>query len=433
MSVERQRAELLALIEDIDAVNANAILFQVRPNADAVYRSSLEPSSWYLTGNQGAELDWDPLAFAVSEAHKRGIELHAWFNPYRAAHPAQKGPYSPSHVVNARPGWVRQYGKYQWIDPGEPEAQEHTMKVFMDVVARYDIDGVHIDDYFYPYPAGGQPFPDDTTYAVNGLGMTRSDWRRHNVDTFIQRLYKAIKVKKPWVKFGISPFGIYRPGVPDGIKAGIDQYEDLSADVLKWWRNGWCDYLSPQLYWKIDSAGQSFPKLFAWWKSENTQGRHLWPGLYASKVVPGKGDWAPEEILDQIAVTRKQNERPGTVLFSALSVRRQGGKLASKLTNGAFKSKALVPASPWLSARPPKAPTVGSGGGSLSVSSDAASLAMWEFTRGNWRLSFFGSTAQVKQRLQKVPSQADAVAVVAVSRTGVESRPTVIFPAPSAK
>src|SRR5579871_3371768 len=274
LSTDQQKAEMLAILDKAAQLKLNAIIFQVRPGCDALYDSRLEPWSEYLTGQMGRAPDsyYDPLAFAVEEAHKRGLELHAWFNPYRARHAEAKSSISPDHVSQMHPDLVKQYGRSLWLDPGEKAVQDYSLSVILDVVRRYDIDGVHIDDYFYPYKETDAqnkvlPFPDDASwqkYVQSGGTLSRDDWRRQNVDTFIERLYKGVKEVKPWVKFGISPFGIWRPGYPAQVK-GFDAYQELNADSRKWLRNGWLDYWTPQLYWKIDQTGQSYPVLLKWW------------------------------------------------------------------------------------------------------------------------------------------------------------------------
>jgi len=232
LTPDQQRSEMIHILDTAVSLRLNAIIFQVRPACDALYDSKLEPWSEYLTGRQGRAPSpyYDPLEFAVREAHARGIELHCWFNPYRAGHPAQRGPYALSHIRYRHPEIVKNYGRYLWLDPGEPLVQKHSLDVIRDVVRRYDIDGVHIDDYFYPYPEDGQEFQDQASYKryQNGGGdLGLHDWRRQNVDHFVESAYKTIKSEKPWVKFGISPFGIYRPGIPETIKAGVDQYDEL--------------------------------------------------------------------------------------------------------------------------------------------------------------------------------------------------------------
>lgn len=354
LDVEHQKAEMLKILDTAVAVKLNAIVFQVRPSCDALYDSKLEPWSEYLTGQQGKAPTplWDPLAFTVEEAHRRGLEVHCWFNPYRAGHPAQKGPYSPDHIKNTHPDVVKSYGRYYWLDPGEPFVQKHSLQVIKDVVKRYDIDGVHIDDYFYPYPEKNQPFPDSKSYSRyvrHGGTLSLSDWRRQNVDEFVHGMYVGVKQIKPWVKVGISPFGIYRPGFPPSIKAGVDQYDELYADCRKWLAEGWCDYLSPQLYWPIAQKAQSFPVLLDWWISQNSKSRHIWPGLYTSRVYGDEGKtWALKEVLDQIEATRQREGSTGDVHFSMKAFLSDAQNINSVLASGLYAHRALVPASPWL-------------------------------------------------------------------------------------
>jgi uncharacterized lipoprotein YddW (UPF0748 family) len=270
LTTQQQQAELLALLDKAVALRLNAIVLQVRPGCDALYASKLEPWSEYLTGTMGRapEPSYDPLAFAVTEAHRRGLELHAWFNPFRARHAAAKSPAASNHISKTRPELVRKYGALLWLDPGEAAVHEHSLRVILDVTRRYDVDGVHLDDYFYPYPektAAKQvvPFPDDASwrkYQKSGGKLARDDWRRDNVNRFVQRLYASVKAEKPWVKVGISPFGIWKPGNPPGVR-GMDATQEIFADALKWFHAGWVDYFAPQLYWSIDAPEQSFPAL----------------------------------------------------------------------------------------------------------------------------------------------------------------------------
>jgi len=258
--VAGQKAELLAILDRAAQLRLNAIIFQVRPACDALYASPIEPWSEYLTGAMGKAPQpfYDPLTFAVEEAHKRGLELHAWFNPYRAAHPSAKSPIASNHISKTKPSLVRRYGKHLWLDPGEKEVQDYSLSVVMDVVRRYDVDGVHFDDYFYPYKESEGGFPDDASWKRFGAGgkLSRDDWRRENVNTFIRRVYETIKAAKPWVKFGVSPFGIWRPGNPSSVQ-GLDAYQELYADSRKWLQNAWVDYFTPQLYWRIIAPRQS--------------------------------------------------------------------------------------------------------------------------------------------------------------------------------
>jgi uncharacterized lipoprotein YddW (UPF0748 family) len=366
LSSRQQQQELISLLDRAAQLNLNAIVFQVRPHCDALYASPLEPWSEYLTGamGQAPQPYYDPLEMAVREAHLRGLELHAWFNPYRASHPSGHSELAADHISRLKPHVVREYGKYLWLDPGEPEAAEHSLAVILDVVRRYDVDGVHFDDYFYPYPIKDEqdqpiPFPDDRSWQqaqAAGETLSRDDWRRQNVDRFIARAYREIKKEKPWVKFGVSPFGIWRPGHPEGIH-GFDAYASLYADSRKWLAEGSLDYFTPQLYWKIGSSGQSYPVLLKWWRRQNKLERHLWPGNFTSRVAnPDSGDWPVDEIIHQIEVTRQQPGASGNVHFSMKALLEDRGGMAEALATGPYQKPALVPASTWLGNQSPATP-----------------------------------------------------------------------------
>jgi uncharacterized lipoprotein YddW (UPF0748 family) len=367
LSTEQQKAELIDLLDRAKALRLNAVIFQVRPAADALYSSALEPWSEYLTGQMGKapEPFYDPLAFAVEEAHRRGLELHAWFNPYRARQALARSVTAPNHVSSTHPELVKNYGRLQWLDPGEPRVMEHTIRVILDVVRRYDVDGIHLDDYFYPYlerDANGQiiAFPDNPSwqrYQNAGGKLERSEWRRENVNTLVRRLYGEIKGVKPWVKFGISPFGIWKSGVPAQIR-GLNAYEELYADSRKWLNEGWVDYFTPQLYWKIEARAQSYPVLLNWWTQQNAHNRHIWPGNSASRASSGgANDWPDSEIEYQVRVTRGQAGATGNVYFSAQGLlRRDPDGLTKRLAESVYSEAALVPASPWLDATPPSKP-----------------------------------------------------------------------------
>ena len=360
LSSSASRAELERMIARARDVGLNAVIFQVRPAADAMYRSELEPWSEWLTGAEGKAPSptWDPLRVAVDTAHEYGLELHAWFNPYRARHPASKSRPGKLHVQRTMPSAVRRYNTSRWMDPGDPRAREWSLRVILDVVERYDIDGVHLDDYFYPYPSDDLDFPDEATWQRYGLrsNLTRGDWRRRNVDDFVAALGDKVHRIKPWVRVGISPFGIWRPGHPEGIK-GLDQYAQLYADPRKWLAEGMVDYLAPQLYWPIDQKAQAYVPLQDWWVAQNTKSRHLWVGNFTSKVA--SEDWRADELLAQIRATRRTLGASGNIHFSmkALMPRAPGG-LGDILRNGAYARRALAPASPWLDDTPPKPPVL---------------------------------------------------------------------------
>jgi uncharacterized lipoprotein YddW (UPF0748 family) len=354
LSVAAQKAELLAILDRARLLKLNAVIFQVRPQCDAFYQSPIEPWSEYLSGAMGQPPApfYDPLAFAIDEAHKRGLELHAWFNPFRARHFESKSPIAPNHVSRARPALVRPYGRYLWLDPGEPAVQDYTLGVVMDVVRRYDVDGVQFDDYFYPYAetnSARKPieFPDGPTWRKYGGNLSRDDWRRENVNHLIERTYSSIKSAKPWVKFGVSPFGVWRPGFPPQAQGVFDAYGRLYGDSRKWLASGWVDYFSPQLYWPIQPPRTSFPALLHWWSQQDRLNRPLWPGLAAYNA----DKWPPNEITRQITITREETDVSGYVLYSAGSLLKhaQPGQQLERL-NGQC---ALVPAMPWLAGPSP--------------------------------------------------------------------------------
>ncbi|MGE0000813.1 MAG: glycoside hydrolase family 10 protein [Fimbriimonadaceae bacterium] len=350
LPVDKQKQELRAIVATAEEVGLNMLVFQVRTSADALYPSEIEPSSWFLTGEQGAKIGWDPLEFMIEECHRSGIELHAWINPFRAGHPSQKGAHASSHVSRSGNAGVVEYGKFLWMDPGDAALRKRTIAVAKDIVSRYDVDGLHIDDYFYPYPTGND-FPDSASYGryrAEGGSLDRESWRRENVDTLVRELGSVVHSTKPWVKFGISPFGIYRPGVPEGIKAGVDQYAQLYADARKWLNEGWCDYMVPQLYWKQSSSGQPFEPLLQWWQGENRQSVSLLAGHFTSQCGPSFGNWPASEIGGQIHIVRNRSAH-GSVHFSMRAIQGDWNGVAKKL-----KTFYRLPALPPPHPRPPK-------------------------------------------------------------------------------
>ncbi len=348
--VNDQKAEFRAILERAVELKLNAIILQVRPACDALYESQLEPWSPYLTGTMGKppEPAYDPLAFAITEAHMRGIELHAWFNPFRALTVAT-APTSGNHVTKQHPEWVRRYANQLWLDPGDPDVREHSLNVILDVVNRYEVDGVHIDDYFYPYPTPSKtPFPDDATYRryrEKGGKLERDDWRRDNTSQLVEQLYTRVKAAKRWAKVGISPFGIWRPRVPTALIAGLDAYGEIYADSRRWLQEGWCDYFSPQLYWSIAPQRQSFPVLLNWWSEQNTRGRHLWPGIATERIGPVR---PPQEILNQITLTRGLPGSHGHLHWNNKTLMINKAKIVDHLRGETYQQFAMVPESPWL-------------------------------------------------------------------------------------
>jgi uncharacterized lipoprotein YddW (UPF0748 family) len=365
----QQQAELVSILDRARAARLNAVILHVRPAADALYASALEPWSRYLTGTQGQDPGWDPLAFAVTRAHERGLELHAWVNPFRAGNASDTARFAATHVWNARRDLARRYGAQVWMDPGLPEVQERTMSVVKDIVQRYDVDAVHLDDYFYPYlerDAANRilDFPDSVAYArFNPRGLSRADWRRDNINRFVERLYGEVHAVKPWVRVGISPFGIWRPGNPAGV-SGLDAFTEIYADSKLWLNNGWVDYFAPQLYWRIDPPQQSYTALLAWWVGQNAHRRHLWPGNATYKVNDGTaGAFTLAELPNQVAATRATAATPGgatgNIMYNTTTtLTTGGGAVAAALAANVYQERALPPATPWLDATPPAAPTI---------------------------------------------------------------------------
>ena len=444
LSTWEQQEELLRVLNRSVALGLNAIVLQIRPAADALYPSPHEPWSEYLTGRQGLapEPAWDPLAFAVDEAHRRGLELHAWFNPFRARHPTATSEPAATHVSRRQPELVLAYGSHLWLDPGLAAARSYSIRVISDVVRRYDIDGVQIDDYFYPYKERDSSgtlldFPDSvswTRYVSTGGVLSRDDWRRSNVDAFVRDLYRAIKRAKPRVKFGVSPFGIWRPGHPPTIQ-GFDPYEQIYADARKWLVEGWVDYFAPQLYWPIQPPAQSYPTLLAWWVAENVKGRHLWPGNFTSRV--GAGDstrrWMTGEILEQVRLTRELPGATGNIHFSMKVFLENRDSIATYLARGAYAEPALVPATPWLDSIAPRRPTaaarVDSATGGLEVrmlpggKEDVWRWVVRSRANGTWRTHVLpGWQRSHALTFDSLAPRPDEVLVSGVDRLGNESR-----------
>ena len=395
LPVAQQKAELINILNRMQELNLNALVLQIRPTGDALYDSPIEPWSAWLTGQQGTPPQpyYDPLEFAIAESHKRNIELHAWLNPYRAQLSPNDGSFASNHMAVKYPQYAYRYGKNIWMDPGAKVIQDQTFNTIIDVVRRYDLDAIHFDDYFYPYPQGGEDFPDYQTYnayTASGGTLSVSDWRRQNVNNMVQRLAEGIHAEKPYVKFGISPFGIYRPGNPPGI-VGFDQYEGLYADVKLWLAQGWVDYLAPQLYWRIDPPQQSYPALLNWWLQQNPQRRHIYAGNFLSQLQ-GAG-WPVSEFERQVALSRQRASQLslGNIFFSMKMFRDNVAGVNNVFKNSIYPTPALPPAMPWLDNQPPAPPTeitVNSGVISWNAdnSGDVRSWALYQQTGNQWQL-----------------------------------------------
>jgi len=316
----RQKYEARQILDLAVKLKLTAVIFQVRPHCDAFYQSPYEPWSSYLSGKQGVSPGYDPLQYWISESHKRGLELHAWFNPFRLRHSAMKGDYARSSVAHRQKKWCYNLVKgYAWLDPGLREVRDYSMKVIMDVARRYNVDGIHLDDYFYPYAGmlGGKNFPDGSTYRLyrsRGGRLSQADWRRNNINIFVRDLGIKLRASHKKLAYGISPFGIWKPGYPKGIK-GLNAYEELYADSLKWMQQGWVDYLAPQLYWPTSSKEQNFVRLLDWWRQQNKRGIDIYPGLALYKAS-GKWKDGVNEIQRQLAYIQQRKDLTGFIYFS---------------------------------------------------------------------------------------------------------------------
>lgn len=357
---EKLKQTLIDQLNSLQGAGINAIIFQVRPEADALYASQLEPWSRFLTGVQGQAPSpyWDPMQFMIDECHKRGMEFHAWINPYRVK-TSLKSELSPNHLYNIHPEWFVTYNNQLFFDPALPESRRHICMVVADIVSRYDVDAIHMDDYFYPYPAKGMDFPDDASFARYGGGFTnRADWRRSNVNILIQKIHETIRGLKPWVKFGISPFGIYRneKNDPLGSKTnGLQNYDDLYADVLLWARNGWVDYNIPQIYWQIGHPAADYETLVKWW-AKNTENRPLFIGQSVMNTIQNADPKNPS--MNQLprkmmALERAYQTIGGSCQWPASAVVENAGKYRDALVQEYHKYPALVPVFDFMDDKAP--------------------------------------------------------------------------------
>ena len=356
---EKLKQTLIDQLNSLQGAGINAIIFQVRPEADALYASQLEPWSRFLTGVQGQAPSpyWDPMQFMIDECHKRGMEFHAWINPYRVK-TSLKSELAANHLYNIHPEWFVTYNNQLYFDPALPESRRHICMVVADIVSRYDVDAIHMDDYFYPYPAKGVDFPDDASFARYGGGFTnRADWRRSNVNILIQKIHETIRGLKPWVKFGISPFGIYRneKNDPLGSKTnGLQNYDDLYADVLLWARNGWVDYNIPQIYWQIGHPAADYETLVKWW-AKNTENRPLFIGQSVMNTVQNADPKNPSinQLPRKMALERAYQTIGGSCQWPASAVVENAGKYRDALVQEYHRYPALVPVFDFMDDKAP--------------------------------------------------------------------------------
>lgn len=443
LSASAQKAEMVALLNSAAAVGINAIIFQVRTECDALYSSQLEPWSYWLTGSQGKSPGYDPLQFTIEECHKRGMELHAWFNPFRASASAKSSKRS-NHISRTHPSSMLKAGTQVWANPASDYVRQRAINVMTDVVRRYNVDGIHMDDYFYPYPrnVSGKmvdQFDDSGSYKSyrnKGGRLGLRDWRRSNIDKFVQQLYGAIKSARPTVKFGISPFGIWRPKNPPSIEASLDSYDHISADSRKWLRSGWVDYLSPQLYWRIDDKPHSFMTLSKWWAGENVTRRHLWPGIASSRILSSDDRGRPaSESIRQVDITRTVTANKfgsGHVHWNFSALQDDRGGIRKQLGRS-YAQTPIIPASPWLGNRSPgdlwAALKVEPATNSVVMHFRATPDARWRLVQirekpgGPWITLRQVPAGQPAMRLNALPHE---IAMRNVSPTGILSEQTVV-------
>lgn len=379
LPADLQKAEFCALLDSLKAIGMNAVVVQVRPAADAFYPSDREPWSEWLTGTQGKapEPYYDPLAFMIEEAHRRNLEFHAWLNPYRAVFDVDSSSISPEHITRRKPEWFFQYGKKIYFNPGLPEVRDYIVSVITDIVQRYDIDAVHFDDYFYPYHLPNQPFQADTaTFRAYANGFASiADWRRHNVDLLIEAVHRALRQLKPKVKFGISPFAVWRNRKDDkagsDTEAGQPTYDYLYADVRKWLKKGWIDYVAPQLYFAIDFKKVRYDVMLAWW-SRNAFGRHLYIGQGVYRIGRDSLWKHPSEMPNQLRLNRNNPVVKGSIYFSASALLKNPLGIADSLRRDFYAAPAFVPPMRWKDAVPPNPPSY-----LRATKTDSGTVLLW--------------------------------------------------------
>jgi uncharacterized lipoprotein YddW (UPF0748 family) len=363
LTTDMQKDEFIRLLEMHKRNGLNAVIVQIRPAADAMYPSPYEPWSEWLTGVQGKAPSpyYDPLQFMIEETHKRGMEFHAWCNPYRAVFSIARSSISPTHITRLHPEWFLNYGGTMYFDPGNKEVQKYVTEVIRDIVRRYDIDALHFDDYFYPYRIAGKEFPDYNSYMKYGNGLSHEDWRRSNTDSIIVMLGNMIHQEKKYVKFGISPFCVWRNNSkdPEGseTQAGQTNYDDLYADILLWLKNGWIDYVAPQLYLEIGYKRADFPVLLDWW-SKHTYGRQCYIGLAIYRAGTNLAWRDPTQLTRQLRLMRANDGVDGAIYFSSKSFERNPLGWNDSLRQTFYNYPALIPPMPWIDSTMPKEPYV---------------------------------------------------------------------------
>jgi uncharacterized lipoprotein YddW (UPF0748 family) len=424
-----------ALVDRARNMGLNALFFQVRPESDAWYRSALEPWSRFLTGTAGRDPGWDPLETLLTSAHARGLEVHAWVNPYRAL-VSTNAPAHPTHISRTLPEEAVAYDGKVTMNPASEAVRSHVVAVIRDLLDHYDVDGLHFDDYFYPYPnAAAGSFPDETSYQAyraDGGTFGKSDWRRENVNALVRDVMRAVQAEHPQVRFGVSPFGIYRPNTPPGV-VGLDAYEAIACDSVKWMKEGWVDYLAPQLYWPTTSTGQPFVPLATWWASTTLEGRHIFVGHGVYRL--GSAGWmSVDEIRQQVDTTRALRNAGvgGSIHFRDGNLRSNLLGVADLFRNDLYSSRALPPVLPRLGASlTPIPPVVSAQAASVTVSH---ALPMTVRFFGAYRLNANGTWTLLDVAGGPVAVMSlgpGTWAVTAVNRGGAESQGTVVVLSPT--
>lgn len=434
---QQNKAYLCAQLDSLQAAGCNAVIFQVRPQADAFYPSELEPWSRFISDN-GRNPGWDPLQFMIDQTHARGMELHAWLNPYRVTSNS-KQVLPKSHIYHKHPEWFVKYDGKLYFDPGMPGSIDFITKVVKDIVGRYDIDGIHFDDYFYPYPVKGKEFPDAKSYARYGKGKNRNDWRRENVDKLIETLHKEIKAAKPWVIFGVSPFGIWRNKSSDSRGSetnGLQNYDALYADVLLWVEKGWVDYLMPQLYWDLEHKAASYLTLVDWW-NRNAGGRHLYIGQDVDRTMKFADigySTEKSQLRHKINLTRNADNIQGNCWWPGYLITKNTAGVADSLKIDFQATISLVPEYPWISSkRPAKVKGLKKTGDKLiwnkpqihSKADDVVKFVVYRFEPGEEiDLENTEAIETVTPNNEFITEYPGVYVVTALSRVNCESEPT---------
>ncbi|TJY42563.1 hypothetical protein E5161_06825 [Cohnella pontilimi] len=422
VTAEQQKQDFIAMLDELKNAGINAVIVQIKPTADAFYPSQYGPWSEWLTGEQGKDPGYNPLAFMLEEVHKRNMEFHAWFNPYRISLQDRLDKLVPDHPARQHPDWVVSYGGRLYFNPGIPEAQEFIKAGIMEVVKNYDIDAVHFDDYFYPYPVAGVDFPDEATYRKYGSGLAnKADWRRENVNTFIRSVSESIKHEKSYVKFGISPFGIWKNKSQDPAGSetnGLSSYDAIYADSKKWVEQEWIDYITPQIYWYMGYSPAAYDKLLEWW-SQVTQGTNvqLYSGKAAYRIGSAEAWLNPDEMPNQISYDRNFEQVKGSIYFSTQSILANLLGFTDRLKNEFYRYPALVPAMPHLDAVAPDAPAL-----KKAIRKTAGVEIVWEHAAASDTAYY----AVYRFDAESPVNTDDATKLLATVRKNTDSRQTYI-------